>query len=96
MEYLKKIGLALVVAGALIGYKFYNKSSARSEVRTQLEQICAQDSECLGSVSQHFESCFEENYKLGGRHRSGGLNETAMVSCINGKAGKALFSVAGE
>ncbi|WP_163995923.1 hypothetical protein [Pyxidicoccus caerfyrddinensis] len=96
MEYLKKLGLGLVVAAALIGYKFYSKSSAKSEVREQLVQICEKDAECLGSVDQHFESCFDSHYKLGGRRRAGGLDSSAMVSCINDKAGKALFSVSDE
>lgn len=96
MEYLKKLGLGLGLAAGLIGYKFYSKSSEKSEVREQLEQICEKDADCLGSVSQHFEGCFESHYKLGGRRRAGGLDESAMVSCINGKAGKPMFSVSDE
>ncbi|QSQ19506.1 hypothetical protein JY651_29830 [Pyxidicoccus parkwayensis] len=96
MEYLKKLGLGLVVAAAVIGYKFYSKSSAKTEVREQLQRICEKDAECLGSVEQHFESCFEQHYKLGGRRRAGGLDQSAMVSCINGRAGKPLFSVSEE
>jgi hypothetical protein len=96
MDYLKKLGLGLVVAAAVIGYKFYSKSSSKSEVRTRLEQICEKDADCLSSVDQHFESCFEQHYKLGGRRRAGGLDGSAMVSCINGKAGKELFSVTAE
>jgi len=36
------------------------------------------------------------DYTLGGKRRVGGLTETARVSCINGKSGKALFSVSDE
>ena len=96
MDYLKKLGLGLVVAAAVIGYKFYSKSSAKTETREQLELICDKNAECLGSVQQHFDTCFEQHYKLGGRRRAGGLDGSAMVTCINSKAGKALFSVSGE
>ncbi|RKH13403.1 hypothetical protein D7V97_05860 [Corallococcus sp. CA053C] len=96
MGYLKKLGLGLVVAAGLLGFKFYGKSTARTETREQLEQTCEQDAECLASVTQHFEGCFEAHYKMGGRRRAGGLDQNAMISCINDKAGKTMFSVSDE
>ena len=96
MQFLKKLGLGLIVFAGVMGYKFYGKSSARSEVREKLEQTCEQDADCLASVSQHFEGCFEAHYKMGGRRRAGGLDDTAMVSCINDKAGKTMFTVSDE
>ncbi|MFP2924897.1 hypothetical protein ACLESO_06710 [Pyxidicoccus sp. 3LG] len=69
-----------------------NKGQAKDETRQQLETACAQKAECRSGAGQHFESCFDENYTLGGRRRAGGLNTDGLVTCINGKVGKPLFS----
>jgi hypothetical protein len=93
MDMLKKVGLGLVLAAAVFGYKFYDKGQTKSATRTQLEQACAADADCLQSVAQHFEGCFDDAYSIGGRRRSSSLDSDSLVGCLNGKAGKPHFSV---
>ena len=50
-----KIALGLVGAAALIGYKFYQRSSSASETRAELVTICEGDAACKAAVDKHFE-----------------------------------------
>lgn len=88
----KRILGALVGVAVLIGMKFYNKSSSHDEVRARLVELCAGDASCGRAVEQHFESCFDASYKLGGRRQSSHLEAEQLVSCINSRSGKEHFT----
>jgi hypothetical protein len=87
-----KIALGLVGAAALIGYKFYQRSSSASETRAELVTICEGDAACKAAVDKHFEACHEQAYRLGGRRQSGGLNAQQLTACINSAAGQDFFA----
>jgi hypothetical protein len=82
----------LAIAGGAIGMKFYNKSSDHDDIKANLTKECGDDKECLSAVEQHFDSCFESHYDLGGRRRSGGLKAEEFLQCFNEKAGAMVFS----
>lgn len=82
----------LVVFGALIGLKFYNKSSAGQDVRAHLVKLCSADAGCEQAVAVHFEACFESSYKMGGRRTSSRLEGAELVKCINARSGKPYFT----
>jgi hypothetical protein len=89
----KLVVVGLIVA-AFFGYRSYKKGSTRTSTLQKLEQTCQGDAGCMASLSEHFESCFDEHYRLGGRRRRAkGLNEPAMLTCINSRSGKAHFAV---
>ena len=82
----------IVVFGAVIGLKFYNKSSASSEVQAHLVKLCSGDAQCEQAVATHFDACFESSYKMGGRRTSSRLEGAELVKCINARSGKPYFS----
>ena len=83
----------VVLAGALIGFKFYNKSSTLADTRGHLIEVCAGDGECAQAVDTHFEGCFEDSYSMGGRRRSASLDASALVDCINTRSGVPHFEI---
>jgi hypothetical protein len=90
---MKRLLIGVVTVAALLGMKFYNKASAHDKVRARLVELCEGEAQCLAAVETHFDSCFEQSYKMGGRHRSASLNFDAFVSCMNSRAGKPYFQV---
>lgn len=92
MNRLRQFGGILIAIGVVVGLKFYNKSSDHDDIRAQLVVLCESDKDCTAAVDQHFDSCFDDNYSLGGKRRSGGLNQEAFLSCFNTKSGKVHFS----
>lgn len=93
---LKRMGSKLLVgllgAGALIGYKFYQRSQSESETRAELMTICEADAACKAAVEKHFATCHESAYRMGGRRQAGGLDSDRLTACINQAAGTGFFS----
>ncbi len=83
----------VAIAGALIGFRFYNRSQTEAEVRAQLIEICEDDASCAQAVETHYEGCFEESYSLGSRRRSGSMDATTLVSCLNTRSGEEHFEI---
>jgi len=83
---------SLVMFGALIGFKFYNKSASASEVKTHLIKVCDAEKACEDAVNAHFDACFESSYSMGGRHRSSSLKGEELIKCINSRSGKPYFT----
>ena len=90
---MKKVAGALFGIVALVGMKFYNKASAHDDVRARLVQLCEGDNACQTAVSTHYEACFDSSYKMGGRRQSSKLDESALVNCVNSRAGEDYFTV---
>jgi hypothetical protein len=86
------VGSVIVIAGIYFGFSFMGKANTAKEVKDKLMGICAEDKDCVAAVNTHFDDCFDTNYALGGRRRSGGLNGEKFTSCLNQKAGKDYFS----
>lgn len=84
---------AIVSVGLILGLKFYNKSASAHDVKARLVEVCEQDSGCVAAVDKHFEACFEQAYKMGGRRQSSRLESEQLVQCINTRAGEPYFSV---
>jgi hypothetical protein len=95
-ETLKRMGSKLLVGavavGALLGYKFYQRSQSESETRAELITICEADAACKAAVDKHFATCHETAYRLGGRRQAGGLDSDRLTSCINAAAGTEYFA----
>ena len=96
MKILKNIGSAVVVIALLVGWKLYNKSSDAADVKTALVGVCADDAACVEAVNRHFDTCFNQSYDMGGRHRSASLDTSQLTSCINQQAGSEYFAYAGS
>ena len=96
MNLIKKLGLGLAGVAVFIGIRFWNKSDNHDAIKEQLISTCAEDKSCTNAVEKHFDSCFESNYSLGGRRKSGSLNRDKFLSCFNQKAGQQFFVIKGE
>lgn len=83
----------VVLAGALIGFKFYNKSTTLADTRDHLIEVCAGDSECTLAVDAHFDGCFDDSYSMGSRRRGATLDASALVECINIRSGVPHFEM---
>jgi hypothetical protein len=82
--------LALSVFG--IFAIFMAKSDASKKVREQLTVSCNSDQACLAALDQHFDTCFNANFKpRGGRYRGSKLRVVPFNACLNEKAGKDYF-----
>jgi hypothetical protein len=97
MKWLRQILIFLAIVAGIVGWKFYNKSQARTAAKTQLTTICnsnkAVEKECLAAIEQHYDLCFDDSYTLGGRFRSSGLDSEKLANCINSKSGEPWFTV---
>ncbi len=89
---MKRLAVTLLSVAALMGMKFYNKGQASEKVKQRLVVLCEGDAGCIQSVNTHFESCFEQAYKLGGRYQSSRLEGGELVSCLNSRAGREYFT----
>jgi hypothetical protein len=90
---IKKAGTIAVAVITLLAMKLYNKSSNSSEYEKQLLALCEQNSNCITSVHENFNSCFESSYSLGSKRRKGGLKFEKFVECMNSKSEQPYFSV---
>ncbi|MBL8760201.1 MAG: hypothetical protein JNL50_02775 [Phycisphaerae bacterium] len=78
---------ALVIAGAVFGYKFYNKSEVATEALARAQQTCAEcsmykdNSDYIeGLCIMYHEDAFDHNYSIGGRRRSGRFDADAYYA----------------
>ena len=90
---MKRLAGALVAIVAIVGMKFYSKASAHDNVQAQLIQLCEGDNACQTAVRTHYDACFDSSYKMGGRRQASKLDESALVNCVNSRAGEDYFSV---
>jgi hypothetical protein len=89
---MRRFVTTLVAFGAVIGMKFYNKSSSHDDVRSHLVKLCEGNAGCEQAVATHFEACFDAAYHMGGRYQSSRLESAKLVQCINSKAGRSYFT----
>jgi hypothetical protein len=85
-------GLLLGVA-AILGMKFYSKTSAHDDVMARLLSLCSTDAECVADVRKHYDACFESAYMTGGRAASSRVDVDALVRCVNKRSGVPYFAV---
>jgi len=86
--------LAGVLLGvvAILGMRFYSRTSTHDDVKARLVQLCESDSECLADVEKHYDACFGSSYK-GGRRPPSSLDVDALVKCVNTRSGVPYFAV---
>lgn len=88
----KKIAIAIPVAGAFIGWQYYNKGQEAVEMKARMVEMCGGEAPCLAAVEQHAEACFKDNYRMG--RRSQGVKMDQFVACVNDRSGTQFFSSA--
>jgi hypothetical protein len=89
----KRLAGALLGVVAVLGMKFYNKSSAHDDVKARLVALCEADAECVADVERHYDACFDSSYGMGGRRQSSKLDVEALVKCVNTRSGVPYFAV---
>ncbi len=93
---MKRLGIAVVAIAAVVGLKYYNKGAAHDEVKEHLVKLCEADARCEKAVATHFDTCFEESFKMGGRRQASRLEADKLVSCLNRRSGTPYFATAEE
>lgn len=88
MKWVKTVAGVVMAVGVVFGFKFYNKFQTANDVKRKLLAACAEDTQCAASVDIHFDPCFEANYDLGSRRRSGDLDGPKFADCLNERAGE--------
>ena len=91
MRALRKFGVFAVTLTAVLGYKFYDKSTTAKEVKQEMLSVCATDSNCQNAVSTYFQKCFDSSYSMGSRRRASSLDTLKLSTCINNSSGVAYF-----
>ena len=91
MNWAKKLVIALVIGAVFVGYLFYGKNQVRAEAKGQLLSLCGTDTRCQAAVNQHFDACFDENFRMGSRRRRASLDTAKLIECINQKSGYPWF-----
>jgi hypothetical protein len=93
LKLLKKTLVIFVVVLIVIGVKFWNKSSSYHDVKAQMLEFCRGTTQCEATLSENFDTCFNSHYDMGSKRRSGGLDQSAFVQCINKHAGSELLTL---
>jgi len=88
----RRLAGALLGVAAILGMRFYSKTSAHDEVMARLVSLCSTDAECVADVRRHYDACFEAVYKAGGGGASR-LDVDALVRCVNTRSGVPYFAV---
>jgi hypothetical protein len=91
---MNRLLVGLLGVGLVLGLKYYNRTSAATDVKAHLVQLCEGESGCLSAVEHHFDSCFEQAYKMGGRRQASHLESGELVQCLNNKGSKSYFALA--
>ena len=73
----------------VFGWMYYDKTSERGEMHTNMVAMCEGDQSCLAAVNQHADMCFDDHYRMG-RH-SHGVRMDEFVQCVNEKSGTQFF-----
>jgi hypothetical protein len=84
----QKILWGIAVAGALLAWQLYDRSSEAKKTRAEMVEMCGGEENCIATVNKHAEHCFSENYKFGKRS---GIDMDKFVACVNEQAGEELF-----
>ena len=87
--------LFLVVFAVILGYRAYQKRSARAEAHAVLLEVCAADAACRAVLDEHFDRCFSKSYRSTGR-RAGGkrrraVDEEKLARCLDRSTGSDFF-----
>ena len=82
----------IVVIAAIVGWKFYNKSQDKTEIKAQLVEVCDKEDACIKAVEEHYSACFDDSYKMGGRREGSSIDGAKLANCINTKAGDNFFA----
>lgn len=88
---MKNFLVAVVVVGAIVGFKGYSFNESKNEIREHLFEICEGDRPCEVVVTDHFDTCFAESSTAPGRRHAGSLDGPGLAKCLNEKAGQELF-----
>jgi hypothetical protein len=91
---MNRLLVGLLGVGLVLGLKYYNRSSAATDVKAHLVQLCEGESGCLSAVEHNFDGCFEQAYKMGGRRQASHLESGELVQCLNDKGRKSYFALA--
>jgi hypothetical protein len=91
---MNRLVVGLLGVTLVFGLKFYNRSSTASDVKAHLVQLCHGESGCLSAVEHHFDTCFEQAYKMGGRRQASQLQSGELVQCLNSRGRKSYFALA--
>jgi hypothetical protein len=94
MQRLKQFSGIILGAGLVIGLKLWNKASTHDDMKAALAQKCGGEAACTAAVDTYFDSCFDENYTVGGRRTEGGVNADGFLRCFNEKSGQSHFTLA--
>ena len=89
LSWTKKILIAIPLAGAFIGWTYYQKSSERKEMRANMLTMCEGDAPCVAAVEKYADACFDDHYRMG-RHSQGVLMDE-FVACVNKNSGTEFF-----
>lgn len=89
----KRLAGAVFAVVAILGMKFYGKTSAHDDVKARLVELCEGDADCQSAVAAHYDACFDASYKMGGRRTASKLDVDALVACVNRSAGEPYFVV---
>ena len=84
-----KIAIGIAVAGAFIGWQYYNKGQESKETKAKMLTMCAGEAACVEAVEKYAASCFDEHYKMG--RRSQGVLMDDFVACVNKSSGTDFF-----
>ena len=91
---MNRVVVGLLGIAILLGVKFFNKSSDSKAVKAHLVSMCEGEAKCVQSVEAHFDTCFDANYRLGGRRQASHLETKELVQCLNSRAGHSYFASA--
>ena len=82
------IGIIVVIA-VIVGFKFYNKSKAGDDIRSQTIEIVQtmpgydENQSYIDSIFEPcFETAFEASYDMGGRRRSARFDQDKYISTL--------------
>lgn len=84
-----KIAIGLAVAGAFMGWQYYNKSQEAKEMKATMLAMCESEAPCVEAVEKYAASCFDEHYRMG--RRSQGVLMDDFVACVNKSSGTDFF-----
>ena len=89
-----KIAIGLALAGAFMGWQYYNKGKEAKEMKASMLTMCGADTACVDAVEKYAAKCFDEHYRMG--RRSQGVKTEEFVACVNTSSGTEHFSVMKE
>ena len=89
LSWTKRILIAIPIAGAFIGWQYYNKSQEAKAMKAEMLAMCSGEADCIEAVEKHAATCFDEHYRMG--RRSQGVLMDEFVGCVNENSGTEFF-----